>query len=428
MNDKTAVLKIQPKESFKILNSFATEIWNSMLNKRELDEVVSDIMAEYEVDREKLLVDLKEFLEYLQVEKMIMIKGKESKFLESCAIDEKTQVANGTNYNEVFLYYSKENRPFKVFLEITYNCNLRCRHCYLGEDTSKQLKLLSFDEIVDIINQLKKAGVLELVITGGEVASRSDYLDILSYATSQKLMVVLLTNATLINDSAIKEIVQMNLYDCQVSIYGLPQYHDSFVGLDGAFERSMNFLEKLNKEKGIGTGICILTEESYKDIEQIKELFKERKIPLRLSPYIYPTIYGDKKPVSYQINEEQQKNFFESTNQKYGGNLCVAGLSRFRITPVGDVNPCEMLRNIKLGNLRENSFDEIMHNNVRKEWIETFRKVQKQRQCSNCELRGYCGNCIGVAYLKHDDYCAVSDDCCQTARIQYECRHRNLDS
>ena len=30
--------------------------------------------------------------------------------------------------------FNRKNKIFKVFMEMTYGCNLKCRHCYLGTD------------------------------------------------------------------------------------------------------------------------------------------------------------------------------------------------------------------------------------------------------------------------------------------------------
>ena len=38
--------------------------------------------------------------------------------------------------------YFKKKIPFKYFVELTYNCNLRCEHCYRGEDINSDRKFM----------------------------------------------------------------------------------------------------------------------------------------------------------------------------------------------------------------------------------------------------------------------------------------------
>jgi len=69
-----------------------------------------------------------------------------------------------------------------VDFEITYLCNLRCLHCY--NPHHKKLEELSFEQIKDIIAQIKEAGFAEIHINGGEPLLRDDAYDILEFASS----------------------------------------------------------------------------------------------------------------------------------------------------------------------------------------------------------------------------------------------------
>src|SRR5581483_4846708 len=79
--------------------------------------------------------------------------------------------------------FKRERVPAEVMLEVTHRCNLPCTHCYLPdhEDHGE----LSFDEICGIFDQLREAGTLFLTLTGGEVLSRSDFLEIVDAAAER---------------------------------------------------------------------------------------------------------------------------------------------------------------------------------------------------------------------------------------------------
>jgi len=57
--------------------------------------------------------------------------------------------------------------PFIVEYEITTACNFRCIHCYCNAG-KKHPNELSFDEIKDLILQVKETRVWALDIVGGE--------------------------------------------------------------------------------------------------------------------------------------------------------------------------------------------------------------------------------------------------------------------
>lgn len=59
----------------------------------------------------------------------------------------------------------RRNIPLIAGLAVTNRCNLRCRHC---EVNTREVDDLSFDEIVDILNDFYKEGGRTVYIEGGE--------------------------------------------------------------------------------------------------------------------------------------------------------------------------------------------------------------------------------------------------------------------
>lgn len=143
-----------------------------------------------------------------------------------------TERKNNTySKNEVFVhknaikeiqeYYVIHNKPYKVFLELTYNCNLRCPHCYIQEDLNKREKFRDKKEILNLIDEMEKQGVVELNITGGEATLHPDFLEIIRYATSKNMLVTLLTNGqNLYDKSYIDELKDCPLFEVRISLYG----------------------------------------------------------------------------------------------------------------------------------------------------------------------------------------------------------------
>src|SRR3954465_9465119 len=85
-----------------------------------------------------------------------------------------------------------KNRPLEVMFEITHRCNLPCKHCYLPdhEDHGE----LSLEEICDLFDQLAAEGAVFLSLSGGEVCSRKDFLQIVDAAVNRGFVVKVLSN------------------------------------------------------------------------------------------------------------------------------------------------------------------------------------------------------------------------------------------
>ena len=49
--------------------------------------------------------------------------------------------------------------------ELTYRCNEKCIHCY-EEHSSVSVDELSYEELCDVLDELRDMGVLEVTFTG----------------------------------------------------------------------------------------------------------------------------------------------------------------------------------------------------------------------------------------------------------------------
>jgi MoaA/NifB/PqqE/SkfB family radical SAM enzyme len=95
--------------------------------------------------------------------------------------------------------------PLGATFELTQRCNLNCVHCYIngsGGLGSGNNQELSLDEINRILDQMAGAGVVNLLLTGGEVFLRLDFLDIYRYAKGLGMLVMVFTNSTLLTEQA----------------------------------------------------------------------------------------------------------------------------------------------------------------------------------------------------------------------------------
>jgi uncharacterized radical SAM superfamily Fe-S cluster-containing enzyme len=66
--------------------------------------------------------------------------------------------------------------PFMVHWELTYRCNLRCPHCYVVPQNSREE--LTSGEIAHILDVLKERGTLYVIFSGGEILTRKDFFEV----------------------------------------------------------------------------------------------------------------------------------------------------------------------------------------------------------------------------------------------------------
>ena len=76
------------------------------------------------------------------------------------------------------------NAPICLTWELTYACNLACRHC-LSSSGRRDPHELTTDEAKAVIDELEAMQVFYVNIGGGEPTIRSDFWEIVDYAVAQ---------------------------------------------------------------------------------------------------------------------------------------------------------------------------------------------------------------------------------------------------
>lgn len=325
-------------------------------------------------------------------------------------------------YQDAFSYYNQQNKIFKVSFELTYSCNLKCKHCYLSTDINSYKSKITFESAKKIIDQLHNAGVVDLTFTGGECFSNPDAMNIIRYACKYDFIICILTNGTLLTEKMIAELAQLPISSIRISLYGLDKYHDKFVGEKGAFERSMTSLRMLNHAlPGLGMATSVITKDNVDDLMILNKKLKDDGINHKMTPLIFPTAKGDLSPTTLRIGKEKIIQLIQSGMIEITSSQCSSGISRLRIAPNGEVNPCELFRDVSFGNILSQPFTSIIGSEKRKNWIEYLRKQQSACACSNCSKRKYCPQCLGIGFLENGNLIDKPLTLCSLADAKMSC-------
>lgn len=146
-------------------------------------------------------------------------------------------------------------------VDVTDNCNLRCKHCYHfhGKNDFKTQEL-SIHDWEKRFNELYESGIRNILLVGGEPALR---IDVLMLADRIFPFVYVITNGTI----KIPEEFNHRLY---VSIDGSLKTNDSLRG-NGVFSRVM---KNCSGDKRVVINMTI-TKDNYKELEDVIKIAKE---------------------------------------------------------------------------------------------------------------------------------------------------------
>ncbi|HLZ69104.1 MAG TPA: radical SAM protein [Dehalococcoidia bacterium] len=95
--------------------------------------------------------------------------------------------------------------PANVFLEITNRCNLRCKHCYAWSGVARANEMPT-EQILRVLDDLDEMGTLGIFLTGGEVFSHRDAVQIIQHAKTKAFAVDIFTNGLLITEEKLAQL------------------------------------------------------------------------------------------------------------------------------------------------------------------------------------------------------------------------------
>jgi len=126
--------------------------------------------------------------------------------------------------------------PIRVYYELTTACNLRCKTCFnkSGEALKDEL---SSDEVIKIIEGLRKDNILDLRFTGGEITTKKGWDEILQHAKDLGFAVSMNTNAIFNDENIIDKIVEIAPNQVTLSFDGTKKTND-FIRGKGSFDRA----------------------------------------------------------------------------------------------------------------------------------------------------------------------------------------------
>jgi radical SAM protein with 4Fe4S-binding SPASM domain len=324
-----------------------------------------------------------------------------------------------------------KNIPIGTIFELTYNCNLNCRHCYVCKEENREE--LSYKEIISIIDQLKEAGCLFLIFTGGEPLLRKDFFEIASYAKENNFAIRIFTNGTLISPYIADKIRDINPWRVEISIYGSnPSTHEYITQIPGSWNKTVNGIKYL-KEKNVYVLLkCVVMKGNVQEIEQLLKFAQKVSCEIMWDVVISPKDDNSMELLKHRIDEDSLKNFFMKQPLEvispHPAELCKAGKSTCCISPYGDLYPCRS-RLPKIGNLKEFSFHHLWNSS---EFLIKLRKLKLSDliDCPQCEYLNYChSRCYAHSLQERGNMLLPFLRACQIAKIKkeiYEIREKEV--
>lgn len=332
----------------------------------------------------------------------------------------------------------RQRIPISATLELTGRCNLRCQHCYLGNQEDQHARYAEERDTEAVKASLKEwadAGCLYLLITGGDPMMRNDFAEIYRYACELGLLVTVFCDGILVDDAVIELFKEFPPRKVEVSIYGATaETYELVTRVPGSHALAWQGIDLLCRN-GIRVGLkTVLLSLNEHELDAMEAQAKERGLPFRYDAAVFPCLPGSSnEPMDLRVSPEKvvehdlstpdrQKQWIDKVEQTADVTEddrlypCGAGATGFYADPFGNLAPCLMTVQYQVEQ-GGRSFGDV--------WTQHLGMIQKKKKsdeetCLTGPLRGACVHCPAMNYLETGDEEKDSAYFAETTRLRHE--------
>ena len=324
--------------------------------------------------------------------------------------------------------------------ELTPVCNMDCKMCYVRLSHQEQqaiAPLATAEKWLKLAREAKDAGMLYLLLTGGEPFLHPEFRQILEGLHKMGFVITLNSNGTLIDEKTISWLKACPPVRINISLYGASnETYAQLCGNPQGFTQVTNAIALL-KNAGIAVKLnCSLTPHNAKDLPAMVAFAKENNLILQVATYMFPPIRKDGTLVGKNVRFTPEQAAYYMAYADYltrganrfladegtipalsdldeqcdslgDGVRCRAGKCSFWITWQGDMTPCGMFPSASSPNVFQLPFSACWET-IKK----TVAQIRLPAKCSACSAKNSCRACAAMV---------VTESGCFDQVPQYRC-------
>ncbi|MBK1468356.1 radical SAM/SPASM domain-containing protein [Parvimonas parva] len=372
-----------------------------------------------EIDYDLLKYRLKNKFNYLDVEEKEVLLFVKELFKSAELFADKVNI---------------EDKLLEVFpnavINLTKNCNLKCKHCYANAGKHHFVDEMSFEElkgIIDIIINLynKYSYDKRVLLSGGEPFLRKDIINIIEYIHSKDAIPAINTNGLLILEKHLEILKRCNC-ELLISLDGANQKSHEYIRGRNTYYNTLDKIKML-RDYGVNTKISMTVhKDNLCELEAFLEIAKKYKVngvainPLNifcraeesgLQRVDISELYKELK----RLSQKSDSNFYYISKTDYANlgaillmnirfHYCGVGSASLVVDYNGDIYPCynTMCSEFKLGNIKKDDILKIWNSSEILKKLRALNVNDFSYDCKCCEVKYYCGGgCRGEALYQN---------------------------
>ncbi len=349
--------------------------------------------------------------------------------------------------------------PFSGTFELSPVCNFSCKMCYVRK-TAKEVResprsILTLEDWRRIARDARDAGMLYLLLTGGEPLLWPDFWTLYEELVDMGFLVSVNTNGSLIDEAAVARFRKRPPQKINITLYGASDAtYQRLCGADGVFGK-VDRAVRLLVANGITVKLnCSLTPDNAGDLDWIVDYAKERNVHLQVATYMFPPVRRDPTQVGQNerftaeesaryrlryleryMGAESYQNYLQKIAEGCvpppgldegcvdpvdGKIRCRAGRASFWITWDGWLTPCGMMPEPKV-DLKALSFPAAWSSVV-----ELSEGLRLSGVCGSCPNAEVCHPCAAISYAETGAASGIPTYMCKATREEQRIARETL--
>ena len=342
-------------------------------------------------------------------------------------------------------------RPINGSLELTPLCTMDCGMCYVRlsrEEMEQKGRLRTAKEYIALAQEMARAGVLFLLLTGGEPLLFPDFQKLYTELKGMGFVLTVNTNGTLLDEGWADFFANHKPRRVNITLYGSSEEtYEKLCRCPGGYEKAVKAV-RLLKERGVDVKINgSATRLNRQDMAEIYRIGRELDAPVHMDCYMIPALHERGLPQDRQtrldpesaaraevealraeLGPEGLREYAarltaetEKEEKEYGtGIFCLAGNCSFTVNWQGELRPCVSLSEPSAP-VFERGFEAAWQ-----EIRDKAKGLHMNEKCGGCPLRPLCKVCPAAARLETGAYDGVPEYLCRNAQELYRLLKREV--
>lgn len=329
--------------------------------------------------------------------------------------------------DSLYIWAREKGIPLTLTMELTPFCNFSCPMCYvkLTQTQAESMgKHLTVQEWLDIAEQAKNMGTLNVTLTGGEPLLYPGFWELYEQLNKMGFIISILSNGSLIDEGVIKKFKSYGMPSTvKMTVYGASDdTYKKVCGVENGLVRLSKAIDLLKKENVPLMLTSTVIHENADDLRAMYDFASQKEVPLKHTVSVVKSSRGSNNSVDTSrfafadFSGELSLDYLEKSKYQWDDDpfaFCASKNNSLFVTWHGHFQLCSFLSEpyVQYSGDLADDFKNLNHK---------IEQIKNPSECKDCECQEFCQRCPAILCAESGHPERIDKDFCNMAKRLYE--------